>query len=136
MWTRTINSKTLAKRDALYVYVLSMYVCALPWPSTAHAMAPYLGQGANQAIQDAHALALAVEGIGERHDGMGDALREYEQVRKAPTDAIVKGSSAMGYLETQSGPVGMFVRNNVLATAGVFGLAEKAFITACIPRVQ
>jgi salicylate hydroxylase len=60
----------------------------------AHAMLPHLGQGANQAIEDAMALAVLLRGV-----GAGDvpgALVRYEQLRRERTDLFQQGSRANG----------------------------------------
>jgi salicylate hydroxylase len=52
----------------------------------AHAMLPHLGQGANQAIEDAVALAVFLEG---RESGeIVDVLRHYEAFRRERTDIV------------------------------------------------
>jgi salicylate hydroxylase len=52
----------------------------------AHAMLPHLGQGANQAIEDAVALAVFLEG---RNSGdVVDILRHYEAFRRERTDIV------------------------------------------------
>jgi salicylate hydroxylase len=52
----------------------------------AHAMLPHLGQGANQAIEDAVALAVFLEG---RKSGEAvDILRHYEAFRRERTDVV------------------------------------------------
>jgi salicylate hydroxylase len=47
---------------------------------SAHAMLPFFGQGAAQAIEDAAVLAQCLAGIGP--DGIADALQRYETLRK------------------------------------------------------
>ena len=51
----------------------------------AHPMAPMNGQGANQALQDADALAVA---LGGRHD-LASALMDYQTIR-APVTARIQ----------------------------------------------
>lgn len=101
----------------------------------AHAMAPYLGQGANQAIQDAHVLACAIANIGTDSPDLNDALRKYEQVRRGPVMNISKSSSAVGFLETQKGLLGAFGRDTLLRIAGVTGAIDRTLISAFLPRV-
>lgn len=102
----------------------------------AHAMAPFLGQGANQAIQDAHALALALAAVGRDYDHVEDAFRRYEKIRRPPTEAIVRSSSFLGFLETQGGPIGTSFRNTVFTLAGLFGATERAYALSSLPRVE
>jgi salicylate hydroxylase len=52
----------------------------------AHAMLPHLGQGANQAIEDAVALAVFLEGRNSGH--VVDILRHYEAFRRERTDVV------------------------------------------------
>ena len=52
----------------------------------AHAMLPHLGQGANQAIEDAVALAVFLEG--RNSDEIVDILRHYEAFRRERTDVV------------------------------------------------
>ncbi|WP_246614180.1 FAD-dependent monooxygenase [Paractinoplanes bogorensis] len=54
----------------------------------AHPMLPHAGQGTNQALEDAAALAHCLNGSD------GDALRRYEQIRKARTRQIQLGARA------------------------------------------
>lgn len=102
----------------------------------AHAMAPFLGQGANQAIQDAHVLALALARARAGRMDVGDALALYERVRRAPTEAITKSSGAVGWLEMQHGLVGRSFRDSLFTVAGLTRTVHRAFTTACIPRVD
>lgn len=99
-------------------------------------MAPFLGQGANQAIQDAHALALALAAIGHDYDNVEDAFKRYESIRRPPTEAIVRASSFLGLLETQSGPLGTFFRNSVFTAMGSLGIAERSLAASSLPRVE
>jgi salicylate hydroxylase len=60
----------------------------------AHAMLPYMAQGAVQAIEDAAVLAKCLE-----HDSQGDlalALRRYEQTRKPRATRCQEGSRRNG----------------------------------------
>jgi salicylate hydroxylase len=52
----------------------------------AHAMLPHLGQGANQAIEDAVALAVFLEG--RNSSDVVDILRHYEAFRRERTDVV------------------------------------------------
>ena len=45
----------------------------------AHAMLPFFGQGAAQAVEDAEALALCLAGVGT--DAVGEALKRYDSAR-------------------------------------------------------
>lgn len=58
----------------------------------AHAMTPNLGQGANQAIEDAVTLAALLD----RRDDVDIALREYDRIRRPRTQAIARRSHRIG----------------------------------------
>ena len=60
----------------------------------AHAMLPHMGQGANQAIEDAMALATLIRGLST--GDVPDALIRYEQLRRDRTALIQQGSRANG----------------------------------------
>lgn len=60
----------------------------------AHAMLPHMGQGANQAIEDAMALATFIRGVGAAD--IPGALLRYEQLRRDRTALIQQGSRANG----------------------------------------
>lgn len=51
----------------------------------AHAMPPFLGQGANQAIQDAYCLARELAALDGKHASLDEALASYESTRKFST---------------------------------------------------
>lgn len=60
----------------------------------AHPMLPHLGQGANQSIEDAFALAAVLKDTGT--DGVPAALDRYAQVRRRRTDVVQRGSRHNG----------------------------------------
>jgi salicylate hydroxylase len=60
----------------------------------AHPMLPHLGQGANQAIEDAVTLAVLLESADP--PGVEAALRGYETVRRGRTDTVQQGSRVNG----------------------------------------
>lgn len=98
-------------------------------------MPPFLGQGANQAIQDAYALAISLAGIGTSFKDLSEALQAFEAVRKVPTNAILQTSRVAGFLETRGGFVGMAARNNLFRILGVTGIVGQTFIQSATPRV-
>lgn len=97
-------------------------------------MPPFLGQGANQAIQDAYALAVSLSGMGTSFQNLPQALKEFETVRKVPTNAIMESSRLIGFLETQGG-LGRPVRNNLFRILGMTGFAGKVFLQSATLRV-
>jgi salicylate hydroxylase len=60
----------------------------------AHAMLPHLGQGANQAIEDAMALAILVRDLDTAD--IPQALIRYEELRRERTASIQQGSRVNG----------------------------------------
>jgi salicylate hydroxylase len=60
----------------------------------AHPMLPHLGQGANQSIEDAFALAAVLRDASAA--GVPDALRRYAQVRRRRTDVVQANSRRNG----------------------------------------
>lgn len=68
-----------------------------------HATSPYMGQGANQAIQDAVALATRLANVGKEYTNVAAALQSYEARRKPVTTEITNNSYMLGRLETSSG---------------------------------
>jgi salicylate hydroxylase len=58
----------------------------------AHPMLPFFAQGANQAIEDAVALAACLRDVGP--DGIADALARYERIREPRTSEVQRISRA------------------------------------------
>ena len=113
----------------------------------AHAMPPFLGQGANQAIQDAYALAKRiceyndiVQGrcIGEENENktLPILLNEYERTRWFPTASITIKSAFLGYLET-GGFEGAYAkfRDVFFRVLGFVGVATRVLLDAATPRL-
>ncbi|MCV7287150.1 FAD-dependent monooxygenase [Mycolicibacterium wolinskyi] len=61
---------------------------------SAHAVTPHLGQGANQAIEDAITLATLVRGA--RSDDVAARLRRYEELRMGRTAQVRRQARAAG----------------------------------------
>lgn len=101
-----------------------------------HAMAPFLGQGANQGIQDAVSLArrLGRVGGGGKYRTAKEALEAYERARKPHTSGISESSKLIGALETQGG-AGALARNAALWVAGNSGIAWLKFLQSAVPVV-
>jgi 2-polyprenyl-6-methoxyphenol hydroxylase-like FAD-dependent oxidoreductase len=100
----------------------------------AHALPPFLGAGAGQAIQDAHALATALAQIGTQHADMQAAVRSYQEGRQVATNAILQTSRLIGFLETQGG-LGAKARNALFRFLNVSGIAGNVYVTSATPTV-
>jgi 2-polyprenyl-6-methoxyphenol hydroxylase-like FAD-dependent oxidoreductase len=100
-----------------------------------HAMPPFLGQGANQAMQDALCIASELSKVGAEYDTVKQALRAYEGIRKPPTAAIMQSSRFIGALETGAGPVSLF-RDVAFFMAGTLGITGKVFLSGALPRFE
>lgn len=100
----------------------------------AHAMAPFLGQGANQCIQDAHMLGVVLGMVGKEHPTVDDALRAYEDAFIGKVRSIKKKSRLLGFLLTQGGTSGYMLRKALLSFAKGTGFVEKDLVSAFQPR--
>ena len=102
----------------------------------AHAMPPFLGQGANQAILDAYRLACELKQVGGEHANVQSALDAYQARRWWPTTRLLLNSRILGFLETQSkdGLPGADFRDAFFFTTGKLGVAEFVFLDAATVR--
>lgn len=106
----------------------------------AHAMAPFLGQGANQAIQDGYCLAdrLAAARAGDLASKVIGPLQSYALLRRAPVTALQIESRLLGAVETAGGGPGtlpQFVRDAFFFTNGKLGVAAQVFVKGARPWV-
>jgi len=103
----------------------------------AHAMPPFLGQGANQALCDAYCLAARLAGeLGGATPASADvrrALKEYEGSRFWPTTRLLLNSRFLGALETQAG-AGAAARDAFFFGTGKLGVAKAVFLDGAMPR--
>ena len=96
----------LARADEVYRYDLADRDPFGPWTragvvllgDAAHPMLPHMGQGANQAIEDAAVLAALLGAAGDGADlaDLADRLAAYEATRKPRTDRIQEQSRRNG----------------------------------------
>jgi salicylate hydroxylase len=94
---------------------------------SAHAMLPYLGQGAAMAIEDACVLAAAV---GRHSDDLTTALLVYERLRVPRARAAVLGSRARARENHLVSSWARLKRNVKFALRQRFGRDKTAFQTA------
>jgi salicylate hydroxylase len=94
---------------------------------SAHAMLPYLGQGAAMAIEDACVLAAAIA----RHaDDLDTALLVYEKIRMPRARAAVLGSRARARENHLASPWARLKRDVKFVLRERFGRDRTAFQTA------
>eukprot|EP00808_Paulinella_micropora_P013517 g52724.t1 len=74
---------------------------------SAHAMQPWLGQGACQGIEDAYNLAVNIRDMGLT----AEAVKQYEATRIPRTRMVQKGAAMQGALIMSRNPVIKFLRN-------------------------
>ncbi|MFE5331498.1 FAD-dependent monooxygenase [Embleya sp. NPDC056575] len=82
----------------------------------AHAMTPNLGQGGNQALEDAIELADVLSDVSAA--GVVDALPGYSRRRVARTSAVVRKSRRIGAMAQWHGRGTVAVRDTLLRVAG------------------
>ena len=82
----------------------------------AHAMTPNLGQGGNQALEDAVTLAAFVTGGNDAAAGTDIAagLARYDSVRRARTTPIARRSRQLGRIAQADGPLSAALRNALI----------------------
>ena len=119
----------------------------------AHALPPFLGQGANQAIQDAYCLGVRIHEYNRQvtssqpvvsdenstetaPPSLEAALRDYESTRWLPAFQVFWKAAFLGYLETGgfNGAYAKF-RDLFFKTMGVLGVAKSVLLGAATPKV-
>ncbi len=108
---------------------------------SAHAMPPFLGQGANQAIQDCYSLAQKVHDFNEAASigtstDLNSLLKEYETTRWSSTTSITGKAAILGYLET-GGRNGFYskFRDIFFKILAIAGIPQRVLIDAATPKV-
>ena len=91
----------------------------------AHPMLPHTGQGAAQALEDAVALGLALDG----RDDVEPALRRYEAVRSARTRKVVRLGPRIASVTTTHKPLIQLLR-----TTAIRWLPESVLVSAATGR--
>ena len=76
----------------------------------AHAMTPDLGQGGNQALEDAVTLGALIG----RHHNVDAALDLYDAMRRKRTTAIARRSRQVGRVAQAHSPIAVGLRNSIL----------------------
>lgn len=123
-WHPTIRIM-LGEADTLYRWALFDRKPRAQWHDghavligdAAHPMLPYLAQGAAMAIEDAWVLARCLAA----HDGIADALGQYQKLRQPRTSRVQAMARTNGQHFHQRGPVSRLVSGNILGLAGRFG---------------
>ncbi|EON34784.1 2-polyprenyl-6-methoxyphenol hydroxylase-related FAD-dependent oxidoreductase [Gordonia terrae C-6] len=94
----------------------------------AHAMTPNLGQGANQAMEDAATLVALLRRSG--HSGLDDALRAYDRLRRPRTQRIARQASMIGRVGQMRAAPAVWARDLALR------MTPDAVLNAQMRRVQ
>lgn len=107
----------------------------------AHALPPFLGQGANQALQDAYCLSKRIHDYNAKVSRGEEAnlsayLKEYESTRWPAAFQIFWKAAFLGYLET-GGTNGFYAkfRDVFFKTMGKIGVARQVLLSAATPKV-
>ena len=99
-------------------------------------MPPTLGQGANQAIQDAASLADRLASFNKGQFGsLNSAISEYESRRKPTVAQLLGKSIVLGVVETLPEPLGPTFRDNFFYALDKLGVAQKVLMDAALPVV-
>lgn len=98
----------------------------------AHAMPPFLGQGANQAIADAVSLAQRLD---QAFPDYSAAFQAYHAARFLTTTRLQLNSRILGALETQRSALGCAFRDGFFSVTGKLGVAKQVFLDGATPRI-
>ena len=110
---------------------------------SAHAMPPFLGQGANQALQDAYFLARGISRVNQQgilsskrltDIQLKRLLGEYQRKRYAHTLQLSLKAFMLGFIETLPGPLGSLFRDSFFRFMDKIGVVS-GFLDGAKPRV-
>ncbi len=111
---------------------------------SAHAMPPFLGQGANQALQDAYLLANGIARINGRSTLPSDRLtdiqlkslvRDYQRKRYFHTLQLSVKAFVLGFIETLPGLPGSYFRDSFFKVMASVGVVSLVFLDGAKPKV-
>ncbi len=92
----------------------------------AHAMTPNLGQGGNQALEDAATLTALLTGVdGGDGPGIDAALDTYDRLRRPRTQRIARQAALLGRVLQAGGPVSSRARDGLLRLAPERAVARR-----------
>lgn len=128
----------------LFIRVL----CSVITPASCRS--PFLGQGANQAMQDACCLATLIRDLNDDYSSTTsqaylarlpkNALKKmalkYEAIRKPPTALLSVESRILGEIETLSGPMSRVVKENFFRIMGKTGIAKMVYMMGAVPKIE
>jgi salicylate hydroxylase len=136
-WSCTVPTKTIGSmKNGRLAHVV---LCG----DAAHALPPFLGQGSNQAIQDAYCLVekiveynTMVKNENETTTTLQVLLNEYQTKRWYPCFQIFWKAIFLGYLETggMNGYYSKF-RDVFFQLMGIIGVASNVLLNAATPKV-
>ena len=112
-------------------------------------MPPFLGQGANQAVQDSYCLARKISEYNKRLStsslelineeeksiSLQEYLKDYENTRWKPTSDITLKAALLGYLETGGKGIPSKFRDVFFFTLDKLGVAQRIYLGGATPKV-
>ena len=114
---------------------------------SAHPMPPFLGQGANQAMQDAYCVVQLIteynrnlagkDQVARQHSvqSIQDIGRQLYQRRMRSSAILSVKSSVLGRIETLGGTAGVMFKEGFFRVAGRAGVIQRELLHAAIPQL-